>query len=105
MSIENSPQPQETHVDIADATLISRSPSVLAAEVEGVIMMLSINRNKYFSLDEVGSDIWQRIEPRCSFADLIDRLALDYDADRAIIAADVRAWLDRMAAQDIVTLT
>jgi Coenzyme PQQ synthesis protein D (PqqD) len=105
MSIKNSPPSQATRIDITDATVISRSPSVLAAEVEGAIMMMSINQSKYFSLDKIGSDIWQRIEPRCSFANLIDRLAVDYDADRAIIAADVRVLLDRMVAQDIVTLT
>ena len=89
---------------IVDATIISRSPSVLTAEVDGEVVMMSIEQGRYFGLDDIGSDIWRRIEPPCSFAALIDRLACDYDTDRTTIAADVQALLDRMAAQDVVRL-
>src|ERR1700688_1659703 len=87
---------------IGDATMISRSSSVLTAEVDGEIIMMSIQQGRYFGLDDIGSDIWKRIEQPCSCASLIDRLAADYDADRATIAADVHALLGRMAAQDVV---
>jgi hypothetical protein len=90
---------------IGDATVIIRSPSVLTAEVDGEIVMLSIERGHYFGLDDIGSDIWKRIDPPCSFSDLVDRLAADYVADRATIAADVRTLLGRMAEQDAVRLT
>jgi hypothetical protein len=45
---------------IADATIISRSPSVFITEVGGEIVMLSIERGRYFGLDQIGSDIWKR---------------------------------------------
>jgi hypothetical protein len=90
---------------IGATTLISRSPSVLTAEVDGEIVMMSIEQGRYFGLDDIGSDIWKRIEPPCSFAALVDGLAADYQADRATIAADVQALLDRMADQDVVKLT
>jgi hypothetical protein len=77
---------------------------VLAAEVDGEIVMMSIEQGRYFGLDDIGSDIWKRIDPPCLFAELIDRLTADYDADRAVIAADVRALLLRMAAHDVVRL-
>jgi hypothetical protein len=89
---------------LTDATMISRSPSVLTAEVDGEVVMMSIEQGRYFGLDDIGSDIWKRLEPPCSFADLIERLAADYEADRATIAADVRAMLASMAKQDVVRL-
>jgi len=100
-SNENS---TETPHLIADVTVISRSPAVLTAEVSGEIVMMSIERGSYFGLDDIGSDIWKRIEPPCTFAALIDGLAAAYDAERATIAADVCVLLDRMAAQDVVRL-
>jgi hypothetical protein len=66
---------------------------------------MSIEQGRYFGLDDIGSEIWKRIELPCSFATLIDGLAADYEADRATIAADVQALLDRMAEQDVVRLT
>ncbi len=94
----------ETAGAIAEFTVISRSPAVLAAEVDGEIVMMSIEQGRYFGLDDIGSDIWKRIEQPCSFAALVDALAADYEADRGTIAADVTALLARMAEQDVVRL-
>jgi hypothetical protein len=89
---------------ITEASILSRSPSVEAAEVDGEIVMMSIERDVYFGLDKIGTDIWKRIDPPCSFANLIDRLAADYDAPRVTIATDVMAMLVRMVAEDVVRL-
>src|ERR1700751_5339573 len=89
---------------ITETTTIVRRPAVLTAEVDGEIVMMSIEQGRYFGLDDIGSDIWKRIESPCSFASLIDGLAADYEADRATIAADVQNLLGRMAEQDVVRL-
>ena len=90
---------------VTGATVVSRSPSVVAAEADGEIMMMSIVHGRYWSLDAVGSDIWRRIEPPCTFDRLVDALAAEYDAERATIAADVQSLLERMRAEDVVRLT
>ncbi len=99
---QSSSQPASA---IVDATVVSRSPSVLTAEVDGEIVMMSIEQGHYFGLDRIGSDIWKRIDPPCSFAALIDGLATDYEADRATIITDVKTLLDHMVERDIVRLT
>ncbi len=104
MSTENAENSADTSRQIVDGTMISRSPAVLAAEVNGEIVMMSIERGRYFGLDDIGSDIWKRIEPPCSFGVLIDGLAAEYQADRATITNDVRQLLGRMAGQDVVRL-
>ena len=90
---------------IADATIVSRSPSVLTAKMDGEIVMMSIEQGCYFGLDHIASDIWKRIEPPCSFAALIDGLAADYEADRTTIVTDVQSLLCHMVERDIVRLT
>jgi hypothetical protein len=105
MQTEGAPDSANAMADIVDSTIISRSPSVLTAEVDGEVVMMSIQQGQYFGLDDIGSDIWKRIEPPCSFAALIDGLTADYEADRATILADVQGLLHRMAEQDVVRLT
>jgi hypothetical protein len=95
----------EAAVRVMDSTVISRSQSMLTAEVDGEIVMMSIDRGCYFGLDDIGSDIWKRLDAPCAFADLVDRLVADYAADRATIAADVQALLVRMAEHDVVRLS
>ena len=101
MSDQSSSQSPGT---FADATIISRSPSVLTAEVDGEIVLMSIERGRYFGLDHIGSDIWKRIEPPCSFAILVDLLAANYEADRATIVSDVKSLLGHLAKHNIVRL-
>ena len=92
------------HPAIIDATVISRSPSVLTADVDNETLIMRIEHADYFNLNGVGSDIWRRLESPCSFAGLIDQLAADYDATRATIATDVHALLSQMAIHGIVVL-
>jgi hypothetical protein len=102
MSLENGSQLPDGLPLVTDAALISRSPSVLTAEVDGEVLIMSIDRGNYFSLNEIACDIWRRLDPPCSFAELIDGLAADYDANRATIVDDVRVLLRRLVAEDIV---
>jgi Coenzyme PQQ synthesis protein D (PqqD) len=90
---------------IREATIVSRSPSVLATNVDGEVVIMSIEQGRYIGLDEIGSDIWKRIEPPCSFATLIEGLAADYEADRATIKADAGNLLLGMVEQGVVRLT
>jgi hypothetical protein len=87
---------------ISDATLIRRTVSVLSATVGEEIVMMNAESGRYLGLDAIGSDIWRRLETPCSFGSLVDALAADYEADRAVIAEDVRKLLAEMAAQDLV---
>ena len=104
MTPEHSQQRFDGLSDVADGTFISRSPSALAAEVEGGILVMSIDRGAYFSLNDVGSDIWRRLDQPRSFAELIDQLSAEYQATKETIAGDVRSWLSRMVAEDIIRL-
>lgn len=101
---EHSQQRFDGLSDVADGTVISRSPSALAAEVESGILVMSIDRGAYFTLNDVGSDIWRRLDQPRSFAELIDQLSAEYHATKETIAGDVRSWLRQMIAQDIVRL-
>jgi hypothetical protein len=105
MQADVTSNPDDAAARVTDSTVIARSPSVLTAEVDGEIVMMSIERGRYFGLDDIGSDIWKRLDTPCAFADLIDRLVADYEADRATIAEDVRTLLGRMVEHDVVRLS
>jgi hypothetical protein len=46
---------------IVDATIVSRSPSVLTAEVDGEIVKMSIGQDRYFGLNDIGSDYQEKM--------------------------------------------
>lgn len=67
--------------------------------------MMSLEESRYFGLDDIGTDIWRRLEQGCSLAELVDGLARDYDGDRGTIEKDVTALIQKMAAHKLVTLS
>ena len=89
---------------MGELTRISRNPAVLLAKVDAEVVMMSVEQGQYFGLDDIGTDVWQRIEAPCSFAELVDALHRDYEADRATIAADLGALLRQMAEYGVVRL-
>lgn len=91
-------------VEIADATRISRSTSLLVAGVNDDLVMMDLKLGRYYGLDRVGADVWSRLETPVTFAALIDSLVGDYDADRDRIAADVRQLLAVMVRHNVVEL-
>ena len=88
---------------IGEETRIYRTGSVLTAEIGKQIVMMDIESGRYLGLDDIGSVIWQRLETPRTFGDLVDSLVEDYDAERAVIAQDVRELLKEMAAQSVVS--
>ena len=88
---------------IDEHTVINRSGSFLVAPVHDEIVMMDIGSGHYYGLDDIGSVIWQRLEQPQTFGDLIDSLVAEFDADRAVIAADVRKLLAHMAGQKVVS--
>ena len=93
---------QTPAVPLDDATMIERGTAVLAANVGEQVVMMDVKSGRYLGLDDIGTDIWRRLETPLTFGELIDGLAADYDAERAVIAEDVRQLLAKMAAHQAV---
>ncbi len=90
---------------IKDQTFIARSSALKVATLQDEIVMMHVETGRYYNLDEIGSDIWRRLESPRTFGDLVNLLVVDYDAERAVIAEDVRKLLSIMAEYEVVTLT
>lgn len=84
------------------STRVHRVADVLSAEVDGEAVLMSIEKGLYFGLDEIGSDVWRRLETPVEIAALAASLAEDYDGDSTVIENDLIALLSDMAANGLV---
>ena len=83
-------------------TIVQRRLDALGADVGGEVVLMSVERGKYYGLDEIGSNIWRRIEQPVDVASLCAALQAEYDADAAALEHDVIALLERLADQGLV---
>lgn len=51
-----------------------------------------------YTLNGVGASIWRRLEGPAAVSELLAALEAEYDAEPAVIAADLEAFLGEMAA-------
>lgn len=88
--------------EVTEGCSISRGADLLEATLDDEVILLSVERGYYYSLDDIGSDIWGRIGTPCRASDLFEALSKDYDADAATVARDVLPLLREMASEGLI---
>jgi hypothetical protein len=91
--------------EVTETSSLRRGHDLLEATLDDEIILLSVARGYYYSLDDIGSDIWHRIVTPCRAAALFEALAKDYDADEATIARDVLPLLREMASEGLIEVS
>ena len=86
-------------------SVIKLANDLISAPVDGEIVILSVERGKYYGLDEIGTEIWQRLESPVRIDALCEHCATKYAADRQTIERDVLALFESLLAEGLVTVT
>ena len=81
---------------ITTETVISRIEEIVASNIDGETVMMSIENGKYYGLDDIGSRIWELIEKRIKVSNLIDTLLERFDVDRETCEKDVLKFLNEL---------
>jgi len=89
---------------LADDVLLSRVDGHLEAEVNGEVVLMSVERGTYYGLDDIGSDIWRRLAQPATFAELCRGLAVSYDAGPEVIARDVETLLVKLRDEGLIKI-
>ena len=81
---------------------ITLSPEVISQEVSGETVLLDLQSEHYFGLDEVGTRIWSLINEGRAVGEVVDTLLDEYDVDRATLETDVSALLASLLEAGLV---
>jgi len=89
-------------MEIQKTTAFTVSKDVLFQEVSGETVLLDLNSESYFGLDEVGTRIWALIQEGRAVGEVVATLLEEYDVDRATLEADVAALLASLLEAGLV---
>lgn len=78
------------------------TPSVLAREVGGEMVLLDPHRGVYYGLNEVGHRIWTLLSEGRSVAEIEGRLLAEYDAPSAAIQEDLQTLLRELCDHGLI---
>jgi hypothetical protein len=91
-------------LDIRENPIVRRGPNVLTSAVGDEVVLMSIERGRYYGLDRIASVVWRHIEHPVRFAALVEALATHYQGDAARIASDVGEMLSKIQAEGLVEI-
>jgi hypothetical protein len=82
----------------------SISDEVLSQEVNGETVLLDLEGESYFGLNEVGTRIWQLLQAKPTVAETVSTLSDEYDVSREELEVDVGDLLVKLADAGLISL-
>jgi len=87
---------------ITTESVISQTEEIVASDIDGETVMMSLENGKYYGLDDIGSRIWELIEQPIKVSGLIDALLERFDVDRETCERDVLKFLNGLNEDKIL---
>lgn len=88
---------------ITPATIISRRQEIMASNVSDTeTVMLNIDKNSYYGMDETAHEIWELIAEPCSVEDVVTRLLTIFAVDKESCQKQVLRFLDELHSEGLI---
>jgi len=84
---------------------IALNPEHLVAELDGDLVIMSVDTGTYYGLDAVGACVWKLVEQPRAFADVVEGVLERFEVPPEVAEKDLTAFLHEMQAEGIVSIT
>ena len=90
---------------ISFAQRVSVPSDVLIREVEGQSVILSLQSERYFGLDEMGTRMWTALTTCESIQAAYEALLSEYDVDGELLRRDLQDLIARLVEHGLVEVS
>jgi hypothetical protein len=81
----------------------SRRPQLIDREIEGETVLLDLKSGVYYSLNEVGSDIWRLLADKATEQELVEAIAEKYEVAKDEAARDISELIKDLSDEGLIT--
>jgi hypothetical protein len=85
-------------------TIITQAAGLVSSQVDGEIVMMSVDNEQYYGLDAVGSRIWELIAQPTSVSSVCETLLSEFQVDGDTCHRDVLNFVERLYAEKIIRI-
>ena len=75
---------------------------VVTREMDGELVLLSLESGNYFGLNEVGARIWQELENGASLSDAHNKLMTEFNVDGSVLQADILELIGSLEEAELI---
>jgi len=76
--------------------------TVFAQEVDGEMVLLDMESENYFGLDEVGTSIWQAMQEKETLKEVFEVLLEQYEVEAEVLENDLSDFVDKLVESGLV---
>ena len=84
---------------------VTFAETVFAQEVDGEMVLLDMESENYFGLDEVGTAIWQAMQEYGSLQEVFNALLEQYDVEAEVLENDLADFVGKLVESGLVEVT
>lgn len=78
------------------------SPKVIQETIDGEVVIVNLDNGNYYSLDNVGADIWSLIESGAAVSEVVDRITQRYEGNHVDIEDAVNRFVAELQRQALI---
>ena len=79
-----------------------RNPDLIATDMDGDTVMMSIERGEYYGVSGVGTRIWELLEKPITLSQVITTICADFEVDEATCQADAERFIRELMDNGMV---
>jgi hypothetical protein len=83
---------------------IKRTEGIVEVEIDGELVMMSIENGAYYGLDTVASRVWELIENPQTIKVICDQLLEEFDVTKEQCLEDIFTFLNAMDEQKVIDI-
>ena len=83
-------------------TVIAQGEEQVSCEVDGEVVLMSVENGAYYKMDDIASRIWALIETPQRVGTLCEQLTSEFDVDRSVCEEDVLDYLVQLLKDNLI---
>jgi hypothetical protein len=87
------------------SSVVRQGREPVVVDVDTSVVMMSVARGNYYSVDDVAARIWRLLESPCTVASVCEALAEEYSVSREQCDADVLEFLERLHSEGLIEVS
>lgn len=89
-------------MEIGPDTVLQRRNDLLFNEIDGEVVMLSVENSEYYGINKVGSRIWELLEKPLCLRELVNNLLDEYELQEEQCIADTLAFINILRDKKLI---
>ena len=84
-------------------TSFVRNKQIVSADMDGELVMMSVDKGQYYGLGGIGPRIWEMLAEPVDRAQLVSAITSEYEVDEQECARDVDAFLQLLLKDNLIS--